>query len=143
LLVHLNPPVMFGNVAIPIEFDAAWMESVGRSELPAGWTEEPPPPATKRIGDLWVKEARSALLEVPGAVIRSDRNHLLNPAHPDFGRIEFGKAVPLAFDPRLLWTSRPPSDPPPLGAGDGRPHHRPAAHRGFPQPAHPRLRRGG
>ena len=101
-LVHLNPPVIFRYVAIPIEFDAAWMESVGLSELPAGWTEEPPPPSTKRIGDLWVKEARSAVLDVPSVVVRSERNYLLNPAHPDFGRIKVGEAVPFAFDPRLL-----------------------------------------
>ena len=101
-LVHLNPPVKFKYVAIPIECDDALLESIPKVGLPANWTEEPPPPSTKQIGDLWVKEARSAVLEVPSAVIRSERNYLLNPAHPDFGRIQVGKAVPSAFDPRLL-----------------------------------------
>ena len=101
-LVHLNQPVKFRYVAIPLEFDGAWVENIAVAVLPAGWTEEPPPPSTQRIGDAWVKEARSAVLEVPSVVIRSERNYLLNPAHPDFRRIRVGRAVPFAFDPRLL-----------------------------------------
>ena len=98
-LVHLNPPVTFKYVAIPIEFDDAL---VGKAAaLPADWTEEPPPPATKDIGDLWVKEARSAVLELPSVIIPGEPNYLLNPSHPDFKRIVIGKPEPFSFDPRL------------------------------------------
>jgi len=101
-LVHLNPPVKFKYVAIPIEFDDALLESIPVGGLPAEWTEEPPPPSTKQIGDLWVKEARSTVLELPSVIIPAEPNYLLNPAHPDFNKIRIGKPVPFAFDPRLL-----------------------------------------
>jgi RES domain-containing protein len=99
-LVHLNPPVKFRYVAIPIEFGDALVEKL--AVLPARWTEAPPPPATRRIGDLWVQEARSAVLELPSVIIPEEPNFLLNPAHPDFSEIKIGKAKPFSFDPRLL-----------------------------------------
>ena len=99
-LVHLNPPVIFKYLAIPIEFDDPLVEKV--AALPADWTEEPPPPATKAIGDLWVKEARSAVLELPSVIILGEPNYLLTPAHPDFQKIIIGKPQPFSFDPRLL-----------------------------------------
>ena len=99
-LVHLNPPVIFKYVAIPIEFSDTLVEKL--AALPADWTEEPPPQATKDIGDLWVKEVRSAVLEIPSVIIRGEPNYLLNPAHPEFKKITFGKSEPFSFDPRLF-----------------------------------------
>lgn len=101
-LVHLNPPVTFRYVAIPIEFEETLAERFAAAGLPAEWTEEPPSPSTKQIGDQWVKEARSAVLELPSAIIQAESNYLLNPAHPDFNKVTIGKPVPFAFDPRLL-----------------------------------------
>lgn len=99
-LVHLNPPVIFRYVAIPIEFDGSLVEKV--TALPSDWTQEPPPPATRNIGDLWAKAARSAVLELPSVIIPGEPNFLLNPAHPDFRKIIIGKPEPFTFDPRLL-----------------------------------------
>jgi RES domain-containing protein len=99
-LVHLNPPVIFKYVAIPIKFSDALVEKV--SALPAEWTEEPPPSATKDIGDIWVKDARSAVLELPSVIIPGEPNYLLNPEHPEFKKIAIGEPVPFCFDPRLL-----------------------------------------
>jgi RES domain-containing protein len=45
---------------------------------------------------------RSAILEVPSAVIPRESNYLLNPAHPQFGRIRVAGRAPFSFDPRLL-----------------------------------------
>ena len=99
-LVHLNPPVIFRYVAILVEFDRAHVETV--AALPVDSRDEPPPPSTKRIGDVWVREARSAVIEVPSVVIRGEPNYLLNPAHPDFREISIGKPEAFSFDPRLL-----------------------------------------
>lgn len=101
-LVHLNPPVTFKYLAMPVEFDEALVEALNPAVLPADWTEEPPPPSTMEIGDLWVKESRSAVLELPSVIIKAEPNYLLNPAHPDFKKITIGKPVPFSFDPRLL-----------------------------------------
>ena len=101
-LVHLNPPVIFKYLAIPIEFDNALVEKIAPDTLPADWTDEPPPPSTKDIGDTWVKEGRSTVLEIPSVIIPGEANYLLNPAHPDFKKIVIGKPEPFSFDPRLL-----------------------------------------
>ena len=101
-LLHLNPPVIFKYLTIPIEFDNASVETIAPATLPADWTDEPPPPSTKDIGDTWVKEARSAVLEIPSVIIPGEANYLLNPAHPDFKKIVIGKPEPFSFDPRLL-----------------------------------------
>lgn len=99
-LVHLNPPVIFEYAAISIEFDGALVEKV--TALPADWKDEPPPPSTKVMGDLWVREARSAILELPSVIIPGESNFLLNPAHPSFNQIVIGTPEPFSFDPRLL-----------------------------------------
>ena len=99
-LVHLNPPVAFRYVAIPIEFDDGLVTLP--TALPANWTEAPPPPSAQEIGDLWVREGRSAVLEIPSVIIPTEPNYLLNPAHPDFQRLRIGRPIPFAFDPRLI-----------------------------------------
>ena len=101
-LVHLNPPVAFRYVAIPFEFDEALVEAMHPVGLPANWTEEPPPPSTMEVGHRWVNESRSAVLEIPSVLIPTESNYLINPAHPDFRRITFGKPSPFSFDPRLI-----------------------------------------
>ena len=101
-LVHLNPPVLFKYAAIRITFDDALVEIVRPKALPPDWQSEPPPPSSKRLGDAWVRETRSAILALPSVIIPGERNFLLNPAHPDFKKIAIGKPQRFAFDPRLL-----------------------------------------
>ena len=101
-LVHLNPPVLFKYVTFYIEFEAAMVEKMLLATLPQDWRDEPPPPSSKEIGDLWVKQARSAVLELPSVIIPSESNYLINPAHPDFKKMVVGEPQPFSFDPRLL-----------------------------------------
>lgn len=101
-LVHLTPPMTFRYVAIPVEFEQRLVETVTPAGLPADWSEQPPPPSAKALGDLWVKEARSAVLALPSVIIQAETNYLLNPAHPDFKSIVIGKPARFSFDPRLL-----------------------------------------
>jgi RES domain-containing protein len=44
--------------------------------------------ASKAYGRRWHQEQRSALLYVPSVVARFEWNILLNPAHPEFLKIE-------------------------------------------------------
>jgi RES domain-containing protein len=101
-LVHLNPPTFLRYVALPIDFKEGLLEVLKLSDLPSDWTRRPPSPSTQVIGDHWVMEARSAVLEVPSVIIPGERNYLLNLAHPDFPRIRVGSPTPFAFDPRLV-----------------------------------------
>jgi len=41
------------------------------------------------------------VLKLPSAVVPSEFNYLLNPAHPDFGAIRIGEPQVFKADPRL------------------------------------------
>lgn len=100
ILVHVRPPVAFRYVAIRLRFDDALVERFPPESLPRGWDDEPPSMVSQRIGDAWMKGARSVLLMLPSVLTR-EPNFLVNPAHPDFARVRVGKPEPFAFDPRL------------------------------------------
>jgi len=55
-----------------------------------------------RIGDEWVRDERSTVLALPSSLSTSELNFLLNPAHPDFKKIEISQPIKYQFDPRLL-----------------------------------------
>jgi RES domain-containing protein len=87
---------------ISVGFDRPLVEVIDVTSLPSGWWRSPPSPTVQRIGDAWVQASTSAVLSVPSAVVPAERNYLLNPAHPDFERIEMGEPRPFRFDQRLL-----------------------------------------
>lgn len=101
-LVHLNPPVMFRYVIVRVEFDEALVEKFDLAALPVDWSDEPPPPSAQAVGDLWVKQVRSAVLDLPSVIIRGEANYLLNPSHANFKQVIIGTPEPFAFDSRLL-----------------------------------------
>ena len=84
-----------------VEFAAELVEHI-TAKLPVDWKISPPPDSTRRLGDAWVREARSAVLAVPSIIIPDETNYTLNPAHPDFKKVRIGKPVSFAFDARLL-----------------------------------------
>jgi RES domain-containing protein len=81
--------------------DTVKIEIVPKRFLPKGWDAITGSRAGKAFGRKWVKESRSAVLSVPSSIVQSERVLILNPAHPDFPEIQFGKPVPHPFDPRL------------------------------------------
>ena len=87
------------SVIIEIEFDASLVWSP--TKLPAGWKRWPYPKTNAAVGDNWVRSGRSAVLELPSAVVPEEFNYILNPAHPDFGKISIGKPRVFKADPRL------------------------------------------
>ena len=101
-LVHLNPLLRFKYVIFRIEVDETRMEKIMLSDLPPDWREQPPPPSTKQVGDLWFRQSRSAVLELPSVIVPGESNYLLNPTHPDFKMIVVSTPEPFAFDARLL-----------------------------------------
>jgi RES domain-containing protein len=74
---------------------------VRASSLPRAWRTFPAPPALPRLGTEWALRRRTCVLAVPSAIVPGERNYLLNPAHPDFGRIRIGRPEPFRFDPRM------------------------------------------
>lgn len=91
-----------GRVAFRLTFDEALVETLLEGDLPSDWRSTPPSRSTQLVGDAWVREGRSAVLRVPSVVVPHAHNLVLNPAHPDFGRIEIGEPEPVPIDARLL-----------------------------------------
>jgi RES domain-containing protein len=83
-------------------FDDTFVSRLDRRRLPKNWRSYPAPPELQLLGDEWVLDGRSAVLEVPSAVIETDSNYLLNPRHRDFHRVRVMEPQPFEFDLRLL-----------------------------------------
>jgi RES domain-containing protein len=81
--------------------DEVPVERAGAGLLPAGW-DSADLGIARAFGDQWINEARSAVLLVPSVVARGEWNAMVNPAHPDAGRIAVAAAEPVVWDARLF-----------------------------------------
>ena len=77
------------------------IQTVEESDLLPNWSSPRPSKKTQDLGTDWIKSKASAVLSVPSVIVPSERNYLLNPAHPDFARIRFYPPRPFTFDRRL------------------------------------------
>lgn len=101
-LVHLGRSRSLADyVVFSCEFEDRIVEVVDPRKLPDDWRTYPAPSSLQQIGDLWVRELRSAVLQVPTAVVEGESNFLLNREHADFKRIRLSKSRPFGFDSRL------------------------------------------
>lgn len=98
------PPTLLRTpwVAVSAELPEDVIATLDPSTLPPDWSANPAPQEVQRRGDRWAQDRSSTVLAVPSAVITSETNYLINPAHPDYARIHVSSAfVPFAFDQRL------------------------------------------
>lgn len=108
MLVHLQArELMHRYVIFDLEFDSSLVIKVETSALPKSWRKAPPPAALRRLGDEWVSSGRSAVLQLPSAIVPNEWNFLINPAHSDFQKIAIGPKRTIAFDVRLIKTAEP------------------------------------
>lgn len=77
------------------------VERAGPTVLPAGW-DTPDLGIARSYGDRWISEARSAVLLVPSVVARGEWNAMVNPGHPDAGRIAVGAPEAVVWDAGLF-----------------------------------------
>jgi RES domain-containing protein len=104
LLVHLGVKASpKAHVAIAADIpEIIAIEQVDKSDLPSDWRKDPPPSTLANIGQEWVSKSKSAVLQIPSAVIDEEWNYLLNPQHPDFAQIIIGTVKDFQFDSRLF-----------------------------------------
>lgn len=94
---QLPPNQHFIQITIP---NGLSYEMVTPSHLP-GW-DHPSCAASRLWGERWQQERRSLLLLVPSVVARMERHVLINPDHPELGRIVHGLHEPVWWDRRLF-----------------------------------------
>ncbi len=103
--IHLGPEgvglaYVYFRVGIP---KAVKVEALGSKNLPAQWRQEPPNHNSKDLGSNWLQRGNAALLRVPSALmpLEGGFNFLVNPRHPDFGKLKLEGPHPFSFDPRM------------------------------------------
>lgn len=102
ILVHVEREELLpAYVLCRVEFEESLVERYDTELLPSTWSASPPPFEVQAIGDAWVRESRSAVLELPSAVIPSESHYLVNPAHPDFSSLRLHEPEPFELDERL------------------------------------------
>ncbi|MDF7800847.1 RES family NAD+ phosphorylase [Pontiellaceae bacterium B1224] len=103
ILVHVDAAdLMDEYLCLPVRFDKRLLRRLDFSSLPVQWRNPMPPAATQHIGDAWAEECGSVVLEVPSVLIPGESNYLINPRHPNIGKLKTGPPEPFEFDPRLL-----------------------------------------
>ncbi len=75
---------------------------ISQLRVPAGEAWKADAAATRKVGDAWLRSQRSALARVPSALLPHTFNYLLNPLHPDAGRVKIAETLDLKLDSRLL-----------------------------------------
>jgi RES domain-containing protein len=99
-LVHFNPLLAPKLVLIEADIPDALVATLSGT-LPKGWNDVPDSGLARSVGDTWLQGGSSVALEVPSIHALSEKNVLINPAHPDFSKLVISAPIPLAFDQRL------------------------------------------
>ena len=78
------------------------IKTITVSDLPANWYVNPPADMLKNIGDEFIKENKFLVLKIPSAIMPEENNYLLNPAHPDFKKMNVVYNRTMPIDERFL-----------------------------------------
>lgn len=100
-LVHTGRKIPKDQVCVMFEApDDLAIAEVSPRKIP-GW-DALGQNVSRRFGDDWLQEARTAVLLVPSVVFDVDRNALINPMHRDFRLIRVIDIAPVRWDSRLF-----------------------------------------
>lgn len=103
ILTHLGKSGLLASYSrCAVHFDESLITPLDRSLLPADWRTYPAPPELQLLGDTWVADSTSVVLEVPSVLIETESNYLINPLHPDFSTLVIDRPEPFDFDSRLI-----------------------------------------
>jgi RES domain-containing protein len=103
ILVHVpRSELLLAYVLFSAQVPEDLIEVVDPRRLPPNWRDSPIPPQEQAVGDEWLRGGRSAVLQVPSAIVPQESNYILNPAHEGFSRIRIGDAETFELDRRLL-----------------------------------------
>ena len=81
------------------------------NELPVGWDHPTDLTIAQQVGDSWVADGRTLLLNVPSVASRGDRVVVINQSHPGFRLLTATNPEPLDWDVRLFNPEKMSTDP--------------------------------
>lgn len=102
-LVHVGagafPPLVLVAVDIP---DDTLLYAPDLAQLPNGWNAMPTSGAAQAFGRAWLEGGTELGMKVPSVIVPEESNVILNPRHPDYGRVELQIVRPFTFDGRIF-----------------------------------------
>lgn len=103
LLVHLGRSDVLKTYAkMRVWLPTESIQHISLDDLPDDWAEETMASKVQDVGNDWIADQGSLILQVPSAVIQEEYNYLINPLHPDFKLITHEAITPFNYDHRLL-----------------------------------------
>ncbi len=103
VLVHCDIDLLPDDlVAIELEVPKRIrVQDLGASDLPRSWRALPPTRATQSLGNAWLDSGKGVALRVPSAIVPTETNFLINPAHPSISEVRVVRRFKFRFDERL------------------------------------------
>ena len=92
----INPP---GYQLITIELPETDITTIKVSQLKPGWKQHIE--YTQWIGEEFLKENKSLIMQVSSAIVERENNFLINPLHKDFKSVKITGIEALELDKRL------------------------------------------
>jgi RES domain-containing protein len=71
------------------------IEKLEMHTLPARWNSFPPSKITQSIGDNFIRNAASPILQVPSSLVKGEFNYLINPFHADIAHLSVIESEPI------------------------------------------------
>ncbi len=84
---------------IILEFPENLMTAIRISQLKEGWKSHVE--YTQWIGEEFLKDNKSLVMQVPSAIVERENNFILNPLHKDFSKVKIKETEALNLDKRL------------------------------------------
>ncbi len=94
---NINPPAY---QLVTIEFPETNITVIKLSELKKGWKQHIE--YTQWIGEEFLKNNNSLVLQVPSAIVERENNFLFNPLHKNYKQIKILNIESLDLDRRLM-----------------------------------------
>jgi RES domain-containing protein len=104
ILVHCESD-FFPRDLVVIEIhvpESVAVEELRISRLPRAWRRYPAPVSLQRLGNAWLDRNSASLLRVPSALVPTENDFLINPAHVDARKLRVVRKEAFQFDPRLF-----------------------------------------
>jgi RES domain-containing protein len=101
ILVHIKSyrrPLDYHLITIDVP-DTVSLVPIDLQKLKKDWKDDCE--YLQVMGDEFLKMNHSLILKVPSAIIENECNFIINPAHPDAGKIKIRSAKQFIFDKRL------------------------------------------
>jgi len=98
---HKNEALMQHYSIMSVEFDPKLVTTfdLKESKLEKDWRKKPQTVAAQQYADMKLKT--HLILEVPSVITPVETNYIINPNHPEFNQLKFGKPEHFEFDYRM------------------------------------------